>query len=162
MKKKTIIYIVLGVLSAIIWFYLFWIPLKTDFLEVGTLKANHFNPFHKAPKPIYFVATDTLPAIEISALDIEPDDIPVEHVIEPVFKPYHLIVGSFSYIDNAEKLKEAVWTQGYEAQILSTTIGFNRVSIASYATYQESYRAWKTMSHSVEYADVWLLKVQKP
>lgn len=160
MNKKTIIYIVVGIVSAIVWFYLFWVPLKTDFFEVGTLKSRHFNPFYEAPAPPYLIATDTLQAVVASAADLEPDDMPVEEVIEPVFKPYHLIVGSFTYMENAERLRETLWTQGKDVQILQTTIGFNRVSSASFESYKEAFAAWKE-ARNTNCPDAWLLKVKQ-
>jgi cell division protein FtsN len=159
-NKKTIIYIVLGIVSAVVWFYLFWIPLKTDFFEVGSLKTRHFNPFYEAPAPPYFIAPDTLQTIVASAADLEPIDLPVEQVKEPVFKPYHLIVGSFSYLENAERLKETLWTQGKEVQILQTTIGFNRVSEASFKNYKQAFAAWK-LSRNSSCPDAWILKVKQ-
>lgn len=160
MNKKTIIYTLVGILSAVIWFYLFWIPLKTDFFEVGTVKARHFNPFYEAPEPLYFIAPESLEAIEISASDLEPEEMPVEEVIVEVHKPYHLIVGSFTSLDNAERLKESLWTQGNDSQLLQTTIGFNRVSISAHLTYKEAYAAWKD-ARNTAYSDAWLLKVRQ-
>lgn len=160
MSKKTIIYIVVGIVSAIVWFYLFWIPLKTDFLEIGSLQTRHFNPFHEAAEPAYIIAPDTLQTIEVSALDLEPDDIPVEEVLEAVYKPYHLIVGSFSFEENAERLKEILWTQGKPVQILKTTIGFNRVSSESFENYKQAFSAWK-ISRNSDCPDAWILKVKQ-
>lgn len=160
MNKKTIIYTLVGIVSAVVWFYLFWIPLKTDFFEVGGLKTRHFNPFYEAPAPAYFISPDTLQAVVASATDLEPIDMPVEEVIEPVFKPYHLIVGSFSYMENAERLRETLWTQGKDVQILQTTIGFNRVSVASFENYKQAFAAWKEARNN-SCPDAWLLKVKQ-
>lgn len=161
MKNKTLIYTAIAIPSALLWFYIFWIPLKTDALETGTLKARHFNPFYNHPEPAYYINPDTLPEVVAHVPETEPADIKEETVKIPVNYPYHLIVGSFQFPENAARLKESLWTQGYDStEILSTNIGFNRVSIASYATYDEVFQAWKQHRNG-SYPDAWVLKVRQ-
>lgn len=158
MSKKAILYTAIGIPSAIIWFYLFWIPLKTDFLEVKSLKLRHFNPWHVQPEPPYLISPDTLAEFVVEAEYVDVD-IPEETTLNEVDKPYHLIVGSFMYMDNALRLKEQLWSNGYQPEILETTIGFNRVSISSFETYSEALTVWRETRAST-YNDAWLLKVQ--
>lgn len=46
-------------------FYVFWIPMKTDVLETGTLQISHLNPFSRANYGIYQARTETAPLAEL-------------------------------------------------------------------------------------------------
>jgi len=71
---------------------------------------------------------------------------------------YFVIVGSFSYRDNAERFMETLRGQGFDPVILLSETGYNRVSVNSF----EEEVAARTRIRNIrtnfpDYDDTWLL-----
>ncbi len=81
-----------------------------------------------------------------------PEPEPVEEpVVEPVPEPYQLIVGTFTRIQNAEKL---VAEEGGRAEIFTRADGRFMVSIGGYATLAEAEAAKNRVWF--QYPDAWV------
>ncbi len=75
---------------------------------------------------------------------------------------YFVILGSFSYRDNAERFMETLRGQGFTPVILLSETGFHRVSVNSFdEEIPARTRIQSIRSNFPEYHDVWLL-IRKP
>ena len=75
-----------------------------------------------------------------------------------VLKRYNVIVGSFSNVDNALKLRAKLNGMGYHSIIMKNSAGMSRVSIAGFdeeASAREELL--KVREQYPEFADAWLL-----
>ncbi len=71
---------------------------------------------------------------------------------------YFIILGSFSYKDNAERFMETLKKQGFSPVILLSETGFHRVSVYSYdQEVPARARIQQLRSNYPEYHDLWLL-----
>ncbi len=75
---------------------------------------------------------------------------------------YFVIVGSFSYRENAERFLVTLQGQGFSPVILVSETGFHRVSVDSYDIEAPARsRIQQIRSTHPEYHDTWLL-IRKP
>jgi len=75
---------------------------------------------------------------------------------------YFVIVGSFSYRENAERFLVTLQGQGFSPVILMSETGFHRVSVDSYDIEPPARsRIQQIRSSYPEYHDTWLL-IRKP
>ncbi|MDR4988165.1 MAG: SPOR domain-containing protein [Bacteroidales bacterium] len=71
---------------------------------------------------------------------------------------YFIILGSFSYKDNAERFVETLKKQGFSPVVLLSETGFHRVSVYSYdQEVPARTRIQQLRSNYPEYHDLWLL-----
>lgn len=71
---------------------------------------------------------------------------------------YFVILGSFSYKDNAERFIEMLKAQGFSPMILLSEVGFHRVSVNSYDNETDArVRIERIRNAYPEYHDLWLL-----
>ncbi len=71
---------------------------------------------------------------------------------------YFVILGSFSYKDNAERFMETLRAQGFSPVILLSEVGFHRVSVNSYDNETDArVRIERIRNTHPEYHDLWLL-----
>ncbi len=71
---------------------------------------------------------------------------------------YFVILGSFSYRENAERFMQTLSAQGFLPVILLSETGFNRVSVNSYDNEVAARtRIQRIRNNYPEYHDIWLL-----
>lgn len=71
---------------------------------------------------------------------------------------YFVILGSFSYRENAERFMQTLSKQGFSPVILLSEAGFHRVSVNSYDNETEARaRIQRILNAYPEYHDLWLL-----
>ncbi len=78
-------------------------------------------------------------AEEVNVKTVKPvASIPVSPSNTSLVKPYHIIVGSFKELRNAENYVSQLRAQGYGAYIANGNNGFHRVSTGNFATRNEA------------------------
>ncbi len=71
---------------------------------------------------------------------------------------YFVILGSYSYKDNAERFMRTLSAQGFSPVILLSETGFHRVSVNSYDNETDARtRIQRIRNGYPEYHDLWLL-----
>jgi len=73
------------------------------------------------------------------------------------YKKYYLIVGSFTYIENARKLKSELTNAGYPAEILTSDIEKYRVTIGGFNDLKNAVKAYQNYIIQNPGKDAWLL-----
>ncbi len=112
------------------------------------------------------------PAVEEAVAEPDPLSEPAEIlVVEERFtfdktedkathdeNTYFVILGSFSYKENAERFMRTLSNQGFSPVILLSETGFNRVSVNSYDDEVAARARIQRIRDSYpEYHDLWLL-----
>jgi len=108
--------------------------------------------------------TDTPPASEVKSTVNEPEVTRNENFSlvagekEALNYKYHVVVGSFSKIANAQGLQKSLISEGNKALIVINEKSMYRVLIASFNDYNQAHARVKDISN--RFADAWVL-VQK-
>jgi cell division septation protein DedD len=70
---------------------------------------------------------------------------------------YHIIVGSFKDLGNAQQLKQKMAGEGYEAEILTAENSFYRVSVYHYPRKGDAVTALASIRNQESYKSAWIL-----
>lgn len=74
---------------------------------------------------------------------------------------YHVIIGSFRYIENAKKHQAIISNDGFSSEILRNENGLYRVTVLSTADINEARQEiHRIRSYFMRYNDTWLLIVK--
>lgn len=175
-SRKKIWYGVAAACLLPVAFYSFWIPLKTDALETGTLRIDHLNPFKHSNErsALDYQLRDavTLPSPDIEEFDqataqtiveellaLKKDDPdPVTEPNKPVSRsgPYFAMVGAFSNPSNADRMILELQEQGHDAFIVDVVNGLSRIAIASFESKEFATKGLRQLQVS-GFPDAWLL-----
>ncbi len=97
--------------------------------------------------------------IEEAIPEPEPEPEPEILPVEP--NKYFLIAGSFTDINNAEKLKNDLISEGFDSEIITRTYGLNneyyKVSFKGFSDKTEAFNQLKYEREQPNHENVWLL-----
>jgi cell division septation protein DedD len=113
--------------------------------EVGSAKpeASSFEPEAEAAK------------IEAPAAGSD-DETPAKEYLTPQTN-FHIIVGSFKDLGNAQQLKQKMAGDGYEAEIITGENSFYRVSAKHYPLKADAVSALASIRNQQAYKSAWIL-----
>lgn len=180
-RRKTGRYIMAAVIGIPLIFYSVWIPLKTDVIKTGNIQVADLNPFRTPEIPsVYKPLTEkiansidvkVMPSEEESAIEepilpnvAEIDTTLVDTNSDNVEKVnlnnnFHVIAGCFQEGENAQRMVEYLKSKGYNAFILDTVNGLQRVSAASYTNIGEAISALRDIRGN-QVSEAWLLNLK--
>jgi cell division protein FtsN len=102
--------------------------------------------------------TETVPSeIEAPGAGSE-DEIPARKYFTPQ-KNYHIIVGSFKDIGNAQHLQQKMIGEGYDAEVITGENDFFRVSARQFPSKADAVSALPTIRGQEAYKSAWILSL---
>ncbi len=122
--------------------------------EVGSAKpeASSFEPEAGSSKPEAEVTKIEAPAAGSN------DETPSQKFSTPQTY-FHIIVGSFKDLGNAQQLKQKMAGDGYEAEIITGANSFYRVSAKHYPLKADAVSALASIRNQQAYKSAWILSL---
>ena len=139
------------------------VPVKMGYINLSSFDLNPADSFRKEQAVQEPVAgaeeVSNLSESEPAAADIEPVQPDAESAAAELPPPtsYHIIVGSFRDIRNAEQLKQNLAAEGFGAEIIPGENSFYRVSASQYPVKSEAITALSGIRNLEAYKSAWIL-----
>jgi cell division septation protein DedD len=164
------------------------IPVKMGYLNLSSFDLNPVDTFRKEQPVQELVVTSpdtdtqlTEPEIEsvkLEAVSLEPEvgsakpeatsfepeaeaakiEAPAKDFATPQTN-FHIIVGSFKDLGNAQQLKQKMAGDGYEAEIITGENSFYRVSAKHYPLKADAVSALASIRNQQAYTSAWILSL---
>ncbi len=164
------------------------IPVKMGYLNLSSFDLNPVDSFRKEQPVQELVVTSpdtdtqlTEPEIgsakleavslepevgsakpEASSFEPEAEAAKIEAPAKEYFTPqtnFHIIVGSFKDLGNAQQLKQKMAGDGYEAEIITGANSFYRVSANHYPLKADAVSALASIRNQQAYKSAWILSL---
>ena len=121
-------------------------------LEAGSAEAGTAKPEALSPEP------EAEAAIIKATAAGSDDETPAKEYFTPQTN-FHIIVGSFKDLGNAQQLKQKMAGDGYEAEIFSGANSFYRVSAKHYPLKADAVSALASIRNQEAYKSAWILSL---
>jgi cell division septation protein DedD len=150
------------------------IPVKMGYLNLSSFDLNPVDSFRKEQAVQEVVVSPPVTETQLTEPEAgskEPEATSVEPGAEPATieapakqyftteTSYHIIVGSFKGIENAQYLKQKMVDEGYEAEILAGENSFYRVSARHFPLKEDAVTALATIRDQQAYKSAWILSL---
>ena len=164
------------------------IPVKMGYLNLSSFDLNPVDSFRKEQPVQKLVISPTVTdtqlaeteagstesdaiSTEFEVVSVKPEAKAVEPEAEPVtieapaktyFTPetsYHIIIGSFKDLGNAQHLQQKMVGEGYEAEIITGENFFYRVSANHYPMKKDAVAALASIRDQQVYKSAWILSL---
>lgn len=99
---------------------------------------------------------------EAKAVEPEAEPVTIEAPAKTYFTPetsYHIIIGSFKDLGNAQHLQQKMVGEGYEAEIITGENSFYRVSANHYPMKKDAVAALASIRDQQVYKSAWILSL---
>ena len=99
---------------------------------------------------------------EAKAVEPEAEPVTIEAPAKTYFTPetsYHIIIGSFKDLGNAQHLQQKMLGEGYEAEIITGENSFYRVSANHYPMKKDAVAALASIRDQQVYKSAWILSL---
>lgn len=170
-KKNRLVYYIIST-AAVISGFLF-IGFYTDLFETTnnqqTANIANFSLFESECSPKKMIIEDLSSEVEINELEIiSTDEIIKTNIIEKELiathevtntHRTHIIAGSFSSKQNAEKLRQELISSGYKSQIFPAGNGMYRVSVKSYPNQNSAYQDLPATKTELSNDELWVCNI---
>ncbi len=164
------------------------IPVKMGYLNLSSFDLNPVDSFRKEQPVQELVVTspdtDTqlteteIGSTKLEAVSLEPEvgsakpeaasfepeaeaakiEAPAKEFATPQTN-FHIIVGSFKDLGNAQQLKQKMEGNGYEAEIITGANSFHRVSANHYPLKADAVSALASIRNQQAYKSAWILSL---
>ena len=164
------------------------VPVKMGYLNLSSFDLNPVDSFRKEQPVQKLVISPTVTdtqlaeteagstesdaiSTEFEVVSVKPEAKAVEPEAEPVtieapaktyFTPetsYHIIIGSFKDLGNAQHLQQKMVGEGYEAEIITGENSFYRVSANHYPMKKDAVAALASIRDQQVYKSAWILSL---
>jgi len=150
------------------------IPVKMGYLNLSSFDLNPVDSFRKEQPVQEMVISPPVSETQLlkpEAASTESEATATEPDIEPATieapaktnftpeKSYHIIVGSFKAIENAQQLKQKLVDEGFEAEVLTGENSFYRVSANHYPMKADAVSALASIRGQQAYKSAWILSL---
>jgi cell division septation protein DedD len=102
--------------------------------------------------------TETVPSEIEASSEASENEIPARKYFTPQ-KNYHIIVGSFKDIGNAQHLQQKMIGEGYDAEVITGENDFFRVSARQFPSRADAVSALPSIRGQEAYKSAWILSL---
>ncbi len=162
------------------------IPVKMGYINLSSFDLNPVDSFRKEQPVQKMVVSPTVTDTQLTdteagsieteagtaeseagytkseSVSVKPEAEPISPDIEPATieaPSYHIIVGSFKDLGNAQQLQQKMVGEGFEAEVITGENSFYRVSANHYPLKKDAVSALASIRDQQVYKSAWILSL---